>query len=120
MQVFKSFDRPVEQKKTESSAPSPELKTKRVKEKREPLTPREVKSKIKQLEAEREADSPKISRSQKKAEVVKVDIEENGVLKPLQNDPSDPVTREKLKDILGNGGINFSSKEREVLSSILK
>lgn len=119
MQVFKSFDRPVE-KKAEAPASSQELKSKRIKEKREPLTPREVRSKIKRLEAEREADSPKISRSQKKAEVVKVDIEENGIPKNLQNDPSDPVTREKLKDLLGNGGINFSSKEREVLSSILK
>ena len=36
------------------------------------------------------------------------------------NDPTDPVTVEKLKGILSNGGVNFSEKERSVLEKILK
>ncbi len=35
------------------------------------------------------------------------------------NDPKDPTTVGKLKDILNNGGINFSQKEQSVLSKIL-
>lgn len=35
------------------------------------------------------------------------------------NDPSDPMTSEKLKGVLSSGAINFSEKERDVLSKIL-
>jgi len=35
------------------------------------------------------------------------------------NNPNDPVTREKLKGLLGSGGIMFGDKEREVLAKIL-
>ncbi len=35
------------------------------------------------------------------------------------NDPNDPTTIEKLKSVLGAGGINFSAKERSVLEKIL-
>ena len=36
------------------------------------------------------------------------------------NSPADPVTSEKLKTVLSNGGFNFNPKEREVLSKILE
>jgi hypothetical protein len=36
------------------------------------------------------------------------------------NNPEDPVTTEKLKSVLSNGGFNFNPKEREVLSKILE
>jgi DNA-directed RNA polymerase specialized sigma subunit len=36
------------------------------------------------------------------------------------NDPQDPVTAEKLKSVLANGAFSFNSKERDVLSRILK
>jgi hypothetical protein len=37
-----------------------------------------------------------------------------------KNDPSDPHTRGKLQTLLSSGGFNFSEKEREALSQILK
>jgi hypothetical protein len=36
------------------------------------------------------------------------------------NDPSAPETRGKLQTLLSSGGFNFSEKEREALSQILK
>lgn len=36
------------------------------------------------------------------------------------NDPKSPETQEKLKSLLKTGGFNFSDKERQVLSQILK
>lgn len=35
------------------------------------------------------------------------------------NDPNDPMTSEKLKSVLQAGGVNFSGKEKEILSKIL-
>jgi hypothetical protein len=35
------------------------------------------------------------------------------------NDPNDPMTREKLKSLLGSGAVNFGDKERAVLAKIL-
>ena len=35
------------------------------------------------------------------------------------NDPNDPMTREKLKSLLGSGAVNFGEKERAVLAKIL-
>jgi hypothetical protein len=46
-----------------------------------------------------------------KKEVVNSDIK--------KNDPNDPVTKEKLKAILNNGGFNFRPEERKALSDIL-
>lgn len=36
------------------------------------------------------------------------------------NDPNDPMTKEKLKTLLGSGAMNFDPKHREVLAKILK
>lgn len=36
------------------------------------------------------------------------------------NDPNDPTTIGKLKEILSVGGVNFSEKERQVLGQILE
>jgi hypothetical protein len=36
-----------------------------------------------------------------------------------KNDPNDPVTKEKLKALLSNGGFNFKPEERKALSDIL-
>jgi hypothetical protein len=36
-----------------------------------------------------------------------------------KNDPNDPVTKEKLKDVLSRGAMNFNGSERKVLESIL-
>jgi hypothetical protein len=46
-----------------------------------------------------------------KEPVVKSDI--------AKNDPNDPVTKEKLKDVLSRGAMNFNGSERKVLESIL-
>lgn len=35
------------------------------------------------------------------------------------NDPNDPMTSEKLKSVLSAGGVNFSGKEKDILSKIL-
>jgi|GEM_PF-3317709 len=35
------------------------------------------------------------------------------------NDPNDPATRGKLKDLLGRGAISFNPRERDVLDRIL-
>jgi hypothetical protein len=37
-----------------------------------------------------------------------------------KNDANDPVTQEKLKALIKNGGFSFNSKEKEVLSQILE
>jgi hypothetical protein len=37
-----------------------------------------------------------------------------------KNDPNSPETQEKLKGLLRSGGFDFSEKERQVLSQILK
>ncbi|MDA8792328.1 hypothetical protein N9N67_03730 [Bacteriovoracaceae bacterium] len=37
----------------------------------------------------------------------------------LQNDPKNPVTKEKLKGLIQNNGFSFNPKEREVLNKIL-
>lgn len=36
-----------------------------------------------------------------------------------KNDPSDPMTTEKLKSMLNSGAVNFSGKEKKILSQIL-
>ncbi|MFZ4713487.1 MAG: hypothetical protein ACOYL6_07245 [Bacteriovoracaceae bacterium] len=36
-----------------------------------------------------------------------------------KNDPRDPVTKQKLKDVLSKGAMNFSGSEKKVLESIL-
>jgi len=36
------------------------------------------------------------------------------------NDPNDPATRGKLKDLLSKGAINFNDRERNVLDKILR
>lgn len=37
-----------------------------------------------------------------------------------KNDPKDPVTKEKLKDVLRNGSFHFSAAERAALGEILE
>jgi hypothetical protein len=36
-----------------------------------------------------------------------------------KNDPNDPITKEKLKDVLSRGAMNFNGSERKVLETIL-
>lgn len=50
--------------------------------------------------------------AQKKADEIVGDVGKNR--------PDDPETKNKLKTLLGNGGFNFSAKEREALGQILK
>lgn len=42
-----------------------------------------------------------------------------GVGDVKKNDPSDPMTTEKLKSMLNSGAVNFSGKEKKILSQIL-
>lgn len=37
-----------------------------------------------------------------------------------KNDPNDPATIGKLKDLLSKGGVEFSEKERQVISKIIE
>jgi hypothetical protein len=55
--------------------------------------------------------------SQAEAEEVAEHLLESDVGK---NDPNDEMTRSKLQTLVTSGGFNFSEKEREVLSQILK
>lgn len=44
---------------------------------------------------------------------------EQGVGDVKKNDPNDPMTSEKLKSMLNSGAVNFSGKEKKILSQIL-
>lgn len=47
-------------------------------------------------------------------------MQEEGAGDVAKNDPKNPVTVGKLKDLMNNGGFSFSDKERSVLAEILK
>ncbi len=87
------------------------------------LSPGEIRDRIEQ---HREKSAPKGAQNlmAKRAEYEKKieKGEEVDVTPPGDvglNDPTDPMTTEKLKTVLSTGGINFSEKEREVLGKIL-
>lgn len=62
--------------------------------------------------------------AQKIKEATKAEVEVTPEGEPFgdvkKNDPNDPNTKEKLKGVLTAGAFNFSAKERDVLSRILK
>lgn len=101
------------------------------KERPNDLSRSEIRSKIENHKREKEKDFQveiDASKAKKKAEVIKnatkakVEVTPEG--EPFgdvkKNDPNDPGTKEKLKGVLTAGAFNFSAKERDVLSKILK
>ena len=91
------------------------------------LSPREIMQKVKEHEASNgQAAAARVELSSKtlgsarnpEKEVVPIG---EVVTEPYggMNDPSDPVTVGKLKDLLQKDGFNFNGREKEVLSEIL-
>lgn len=86
------------------------------------LTPEQIRDKVQQHKMKNSSssdDSSKISISQEAKELNKKTdhILESDI---RENNPSNPATTERLKELVKSGGFHFSKKERAVLGEILK
>lgn len=95
---------------------------------RERLSPSEIRDKLQARAQKKSVNEPKQEQQTSQSEATKVSVKKNvnldkmpegieGDIKP--NDPSDPITHEKLKALLNSGGFGFNPAERKALSSIL-
>lgn len=83
------------------------------------VSDREIREKLKKrmegkmisAQAQKKVAGQKLGSGFMQGEEVKSDIS--------TNDPNDPMTKEKLKTLLGKGAMNFDPKHREVLAKIL-
>ena len=82
------------------------------------LTEAEIREKIKDMENKKNNGYGKLSKANKESEVE--GTHEGKAPGDLSNNPRDPATIGKLKDVLSDGSFPFSEKEREVLGKILE
>ncbi len=125
MRLFKNFepganqvDRPKRQSqptKSEKSARTP----------KESLSAADIRDKVQEhFKPKPEVDKVELSKFSKVKNETEQEkkVEEQEVKVPSDiglNDPNDPATVGKLKDVLSKGAFNFNPKERETLERIL-
>ena len=78
---------------------------------------KEIREKIKNLEDKKKNSYGQLSKGNNQSEVE--GTHEGKAPGDLSNNPRDPATIGKLKDVLNGGTFPFSEKEREVLGKIL-
>ena len=82
------------------------------------LSEAEIREKIKDIENKKNNSYGKLSKANKESEVE--GTHEGKAPGDLSNNPRDPATIGKLKDVLSDGSFPFSEKEKEVLGKILE
>ena len=82
------------------------------------MSEEEIRAKIKDMENKKKNSYGQLSKGTSQSEIE--GTHEGKSPGDLSNDPRDPATIGKLKDVLNGGTFPFSEKEREVLGKILE
>ena len=82
------------------------------------MSEEEIRAKIKDMENKKKNSYGQLSKGTSQSEIE--GTHEGKAPGDLSNDPRDPATIGKLKDVLNGGTFPFSEKEREVLGKILE
>jgi len=82
------------------------------------MSEEEIRAKIKDMENKKKNSYGSLSKDNNQSEVE--GTHEGKAPGDLSNNPRDPATIGKLKDVLNGGTFPFSEKEREVLGKILE
>jgi hypothetical protein len=120
----RSRDRATAEKAVKKNVPE-------VKKEKPYLSPSDIRDKVEGRKTEQsnaskidfESSQKRVDKEQKLVEVNEKFTEADGETPTkgaMENDPSNPATRGKLKSALSMGMINFSDKERAALEAILK
>lgn len=127
MRLFKTFEasntamerseqrQPQKAKRDKLRAPKPQLSASEIRDK--------VQEHFKPKPSEDRVDVSKMAKAKKEeSEATKESSEEVALSKPSDvglNNPNDPATVGKLRDVLSKGAFNFNPREREALEKIL-
>lgn len=134
MRLFKNMEPSVDRmdQSRKRSQNSPTKKSKHARAPKEAVSASEIRNKVEEhFNPKPTKDTVEVSDLSKvknaKAMKVEVDVEESEAtekeVRPPSdvglNDPNDPTTVGKLKDVLSKGAFSFNPKERETLEKIL-
>lgn len=124
MRLFKNFEPGADQVQS-SQRKSHSKKSKETREPKESLSASDIKRKVQEhFTPKVEQDKVEVSNFSKIKNQTKKEkeIEDSEVKVPSDvglNNPNDPATVGKLKDVLSKGAFSFDPKEREALEKIL-
>ncbi|PIP89122.1 MAG: hypothetical protein COW01_16200 [Bdellovibrionales bacterium CG12_big_fil_rev_8_21_14_0_65_38_15] len=133
MRLFKNMEPSVDrmEQSRKRSQNSPTKKSKHARAPKETVSASEIRNKVEEhFNPKPTKDSVEVSELSKvknakamKVEVKEVDESTEKEIRPPSdvglNDPNDPTTVGKLKDVLSKGAFSFNPKERETLEKIL-
>tara|TARA_R110000868_G_scaffold304021_4_gene564517 strand:+ start:1566 stop:1961 length:396 start_codon:yes stop_codon:yes gene_type:complete len=127
MRLFKNFEPGANQMDRPNRQTKSTKKEKSARTPKESLSAAEIKNKVQEhFKPKPEVDKVELSKFSKIKNETEHDkekeVEEKEVKVPSDvglNDPNDPATVGKLKDVLTKGAFNFNPKERETLEKIL-
>ena len=132
MRLFKNMEPSVDrmEQPRKRSQHSPTKKSKHARAPKESVSASEIRNKVEEhFNPKPTKDSVEVSELSKvkNAKAMKVEVKDNesseNEIKPPSdvglNDPNDPTTVGKLKDVLSKGAFSFNPKERETLEKIL-